>query len=83
MLPEDQTTLFELLTTERESAVAEATRLRNQIHAHMMQLEPEYQTRLPTLRSKAGLEALRSYAAPSKGVVHEQRAESFAGSRNA
>ena len=36
VLPEDQTALLDLLTSERESAVAEATRLRNQIHAHLM-----------------------------------------------
>ena len=35
-----RTALLDLLTTERESAVVEATRLRNQIHAHPMQITP-------------------------------------------
>ena len=64
VLPEDQTALLELLTTERESAVVESTRLRNQIHAHLMQIDPEYEARLPSLKSKGGLEALLHYSSP-------------------
>ncbi len=74
VLPEDQTALLDLLTTERESAVVEATRLRNQIHAHPMQIDPEYGMKLPTLTSKAGLDALQSFAAPGSGLLKEQRA---------
>jgi Transposase len=39
--------VLELLTVQRESAQAEATRLRNQIHALLLQLDPEYRTDLP------------------------------------
>jgi len=60
--PEDQTAVLDLLTTERDSALAEATRLRNQIHALLVQLDPEYHARLPTLKSRAGLAALETYA---------------------
>ena len=74
VLPEDQTALLELLTTERESAVVEATRLRNQIHAHLMQIDPEYETRLPSLKSRSGLEALQVYTSPAPGSLREQRA---------
>lgn len=59
---EDQTAELDLLTTERDSALAEATRLRNQIHAMLVQLDPEYQARLPTLKWRAGLAALETYA---------------------
>jgi transposase len=39
---EDETAELELLTAQRESAQAEANRLRNQIHALLLQLDPEY-----------------------------------------
>jgi transposase len=42
---EDETALLDLLTTERDRALAEATRLRNQIHALLVQLDPEYEMR--------------------------------------
>jgi transposase len=71
---EDQTVVLALLTTERERAVAEATRLRNQIHAHLMQLDPEYHTRLPSLKTKAGLDMAESYLAPGNGAIQCQRA---------
>jgi transposase len=53
VLPEDQTALQDLLTTERESAIVEATRLRNQIHAHLMQIDSAYAVKLPSLTSKS------------------------------
>jgi transposase len=74
VLPEDQTGLLDLLTTERENAVAETTRLRNQIHAHLMQIDPEYQVKVPSLKSKAGLNALDNYSSPLPGVLRAQRA---------
>ena len=74
VLPEDQTALLDLLTTERESAVGESTRLRNQIHAHLMQIDPEYEAKLPSLKSRAGLEALQTYTSPTAGTLREQRA---------
>ena len=74
VLAEDQTALLDLLTTERESAVVEATRLRNQIHAHLMQIDPEYESKLPSLKSKTGLNALQTYSSPLGGILREQRA---------
>jgi transposase len=61
-LPDDDTAVLELLTVQRESAQAEATRLRNQIHALLLQLDPEYRTNLPRVNSRAGLEALKNFA---------------------
>ena len=66
--------MLDLLTTEREGAIVEATRLRNQIHAHLMQIDPEYENKLPSLKSKAGLAALQTYSSPSGGMLREQRA---------
>ena len=42
VLVEDETTVLELLTAQRETALAEASRLRNQIHALLLQLDPQY-----------------------------------------
>lgn len=75
VLGEDDTVLLDMLTTERDGALAEATRLRNQIHALLLQVEPEYRSRLPALRSKSGLRVLERYAAPSGGLLHQRRAE--------
>ena len=75
VLPEDDTALLDLLTTEREGALAESTRLRNQIHAHLLQIDPAYRSRFPNLRSKSALKALARYACPGHGVMPEHRAE--------
>ena len=74
VLLEDETTVLELLTAQRESAQAEANRLRNQIHALLLQLDPEYKIHLPTINSKAGLKALQSYSAQSESLVQQTRA---------
>ena len=74
VLPEDHTAVLNLLSTEREGAVAEATRLRNQIHALLLHLDPEYQARLRILKSPATLAALENYAAPNGGPLQQARA---------
>ena len=55
---DDETAVLDLLVTERDDALAEVTRLRNQIHRLLLQLDPTYQTRLPKLRTQAGLRAV-------------------------
>ena len=71
---EDDTAILDLLTTERESALAEATRLRNQIHQLLLQLDPEYRAHLPSLQTKAGLAAVVGYQAASARVLDQERA---------
>jgi transposase len=70
---EDVTAVLDLLTTEREGALTEATRLRNQIHALLLQVEPDYRGWLKTFRSKAALAALEHYAPPGGGLLHPHR----------
>ncbi len=71
---DDETAALELLVTEREGAVAEATRLRNQLHQLLLQLDPEYAARLPKLRTKAGVRALETYETTAASPVQQHRA---------
>jgi hypothetical protein len=43
---EDETAILDLLVSQRDNALAEATRLRNQIHQLLLQLDPEYRLAL-------------------------------------
>jgi transposase len=74
---EDDTVILDLLCSERESAVAESTRLRNQIHALLLQVDPQYGGHLPSLTSAAGVAALLGYAAPDASPLQDYRAASI------
>jgi transposase len=71
---DDETAVLNLLTVERDAANTEATRLRNQLHAHLMQLDPEYHLRLSSLSSKAGLAALKAYEVTEPDLMRQERA---------
>ena len=71
---DDDTAVLELLATEREGALAETIRLRNQIHALLLQIDPEYRGRLPSLKSRAGLAALETYVGPATCPLQNERA---------
>lgn len=53
------------LSAERESLVGEATRVRNQLHAVLLMVDPEYKTGEPTLRSRPAIERLEAYEEPA------------------
>ncbi len=72
---EDETAVLELLTLERENALAEVTRLRNRIHHLLLQIDPEYKTHLPSLQTKKGLQALRTYSLETENVLQQHRVE--------
>src|SRR5262245_21937529 len=74
VVAEDDTAVLAVLVTEREDALAEATRLRNQVHQLLLHLDPEYKRHLPTLTSQAGLRAMASYATTAASPVQQQRA---------
>ncbi len=71
---EDETATLELLSTEREDALAEATRLRNKIHGLLLQVDPEYRSYVPMLTSKAGVRAVEGYHIPGGGSLRQQQA---------
>ena len=73
---EDQTTLLELLSTEREAALAEATRLRNQLHAMLLHLDPKYRVVLKELKSAKSLSRLENYTVLDENPVQRERASS-------
>ena len=74
VLSEDDTAVLDLLSNERDQALSEATRIRNQIHALLVHLDPEYDRRLPALKSKAGLAALMKYSCHSHEPLQIERA---------
>ena len=74
VLREDDTVLLDMLTIERDAAVAECTKLRNQIHALLLQLDPSYRSQLPALTTAAGLAALQGYEPTSDSELQHYRA---------
>ncbi len=71
--PDDETGVLDLLVAERDGIVAEATRLRNQLHQLLLQLDPDYRTRIPSLKSQRGLRALAAYATDDTRPLQVQR----------
>ncbi|MGH7484254.1 MAG: IS110 family transposase [bacterium] len=70
---EDETAVLDLLTTEREAVLAEATRLRNQIHALLLQIDPEYKVRYPNLRTRSAIENLSKLKPRTNDELQTQR----------
>ncbi len=72
--PDDETVVLDLLTTEREAALAEATRLRNHLHQLLLQTFPDYTDQLPSLTSDAGLQAAETFQRTTPSPLQQQRA---------
>jgi transposase len=70
----DQTEELDLLSRERDAAVAEATRIRNRIHFLLSAIDPLYKDKMPPLAGAAGLKALLSYSSPSANTSAQMRA---------
>ena len=71
---EDETTIAADLVAEREALVAEATRLRNQLHQLFTHLDAEYRTRLPALTSQRGVRAAATYTTNDPRPLAQHRA---------
>jgi len=71
---DDVTAVLDVLVTQREAALAEATRLRNQAHALLLQVDPTYRAHLPALTTEEGIAALEGYEAATPGLLPETRA---------
>jgi transposase len=70
---EDETAVLDLVVTEREAARAEATRLRNQLHQVLVQVDPDYKTQLPSLTSTSGLQAVEQYRRATTNRLQQHR----------
>jgi transposase len=70
---DDERAILDLLGTEREGALTEATRLRNQIDQLLLQIDPEYKAHLPGLKTQAGLRMVTSYTTTSQHALDQQR----------
>lgn len=70
---EDETAVLDLLVRERENALAELTRLRNQIHALLMQIDPEYEIGLRNRRVRTRMRLLEGYEPPVPASTPLQR----------
>ena len=71
---DDETAVLDLLVTEREGIIAEATRLRNQLHQLLLQLDPDYRQQIPSLQTRKGLAAVAAYATDDPRALPQQRA---------
>ncbi len=74
---EDATSVLDLLVKEREDALAEATRLRNQLHFLLLQVDPQYKDSVPALTSPEGLEAVEQYSTSSPKLMDTARVASI------
>jgi transposase len=71
---DDETAVLDALCVEREGLLSDACRLRNQLHALLLQIDPEYQRRLPKLDSAAGIKVVSSYPLPRTDELARRRA---------
>jgi transposase len=69
----DETGVLDLLVSGRDGLVAEATRLRNQLHQLLLQVDPGYRDLVPSLTSAAGVQAVAAYTAPNPSPLQQQR----------
>ena len=69
--------MLSLLTTEREELLREGTRIQNQLHHLLLQLDPEYKTQLRSLKSKRGLSVLAELRAPDDDPLQLHRASAI------
>jgi transposase len=73
---DDDTAVLDLLCSEREGLLVDAGRLRNQLHALLMQIDPEYQSHLRRLDSVAGLKVITRFPLPRADGLARRRAAS-------
>ena len=71
---DDDTATLDLLVTEREDIVNESTRLRNQLHQLLLQLDPCYREDIPSLTSKRGVNAVLAYKTNDQRPLQQHRA---------
>lgn len=71
---EDETSLLNLMSSERDDLLGDETRIRNQIHQLLFQIDPEYQDKLPSLTGKAGMSRILRYTYHGTDSFCQERA---------
>src|SRR5215216_2487686 len=70
---DDGSTELRLLSDHRDNLVSERTRLTNQVHAQMLQIDPEYRTRSGSLTRPTGVQYCHELQLPAAGAVVQAR----------
>ena len=70
---DDGSTALRLLSDQRDNLLGDRTRLINQLHAQMLQLEPGYQARRGALMARRGLRSCRDLVLPEADGVTQTR----------
>lgn len=70
---EDPLAMVQLWSRLQAETTEDITRLINRLHALLLVCEPGYETRLPALTTKAGIDAARTYSAPGAGELVRER----------
>lgn len=71
--PEDQTTQVKLLVEQRDNLVSERTRLLNQLHAHLTEVDPHYKKRVGKPKQVRTLKRCQTYPFPQEDPIGEIR----------
>lgn len=70
---EDECAVLEIWVVERATAISDATRLLNQLHAALVQIDPEYEHHLPKLKSPAGITTMEALTYEGTDQVKYER----------
>jgi transposase len=70
---DDVSTELRLLSDHRDNLVVERTRLINQLHAQMLQLDPAYKTKSGPLTARAGLRYCQALTVPGASSLVQTR----------
>jgi transposase len=72
--PDDESSVLAVLTTERDELVRESNRVRNQIHALLLQIDPTYKGGIGRLVTRRSLRCLLEYQANTDTPLCQYRA---------
>jgi transposase len=73
---DDDSTLLNLLATERDDLLAASIRIQNQLHAILGHVDPLYHRRFVRLTSKSALSALQGFSSERTDPVTQERVRS-------
>jgi len=71
--PEDETTELHVWVEQRDNLVADRTRMINQLHAQLTEVEPHYKARLGELGKDKALRRCRRYPMPEDDPIGQAR----------